>query len=45
LFKIATNGVSLWHFYLSPLFMVASRGLKILYSFLYREYIKPYSPS
>jgi hypothetical protein len=26
-------------FYLSPLFMVISTGLKILYSFLYRKYI------
>jgi hypothetical protein len=27
-------------FYLSPFLMVVSTGLKILYSFLYREYIK-----
>jgi hypothetical protein len=47
LFKIAKQGVSLWHFhvlyfysfYLSPLLMVASTGLKILYSFLYRPSI------
>jgi hypothetical protein len=54
LFKIATQGVSLWHFhvleitqigssphfffYLSPLLILISTGLKILYSFLYREY-------
>jgi hypothetical protein len=55
LFKIATQGVSLWHFhvfiselvpllcfssfYLIPLLILVSTGLKILYSFLYREYI------
>jgi hypothetical protein len=59
LFKVATQGVSLWHFnvylyiiqpelvhllyfssfYLSLLFMVAWKNLKLLYSFLYREYI------
>jgi hypothetical protein len=57
LFKIAIQGVSLWHFhvymyypelvhllyfssfYLSRLLMVILTGLKILYSFLYREYI------
>jgi hypothetical protein len=56
LFKIATQGVSLWHFhdtcvitqpvhflyfssfYLSPLLIVALKGLKILYSFFCREY-------
>jgi hypothetical protein len=57
LFKIAIQGVSLWHFrtyvlepelahllyfspfYLSPLLMLISTGLKFLCSFLYRKHI------
>jgi hypothetical protein len=31
-------------FFLSPLFMVVSTGLKIIYSFFYREYINHISP-
>jgi hypothetical protein len=58
LFKIATQGVSSWHFHVElyyntnwfissifilntfrPFLMVISTSFKILYSFLYREYI------
>jgi hypothetical protein len=46
--KVATQGVSLWtligsslffSFYLNPFLMTVSANLRILYSFLYKEYI------